>query len=137
MPIRFFVLILMLATSVFAIACGNDSAEKAVTGTVVETGKDLDQDARGLAAAAREGEAAKLAKDADASAREATKTMETPGGIEAAADEVVENIERSQNSMDETYEQDRAAGESVAEAAGDAYEAVLEIPEEKKQAEER
>lgn len=50
---------------------------------------------------------------------------------EAAAEEVADNVENSEELMEETYDKDRAAGEGRVEAAGNAYEAVLEAGREK------
>ncbi len=47
------------------------------------------------------------------------------------ADVIGENVEKSQEIMDKTYREDRAEGEGVVEAAGNAYQAVLEAGREK------
>jgi hypothetical protein len=49
----------------------------------------------------------------------------------AAAEEIEDNVENSEKLMEETYDKDRAEGEGVVEASGDAYEAVLEAGREK------
>jgi len=51
--------------------------------------------------------------------------------VKAAAEEVEANVENSEKLMEETYDKDRAEGEGVVEASGDAYEAVLEAGREK------
>lgn len=51
--------------------------------------------------------------------------------IEVTAEELEENVEHSEKLMKKTYEADRKEGESVVEASGDAYEAVLEAGREK------
>jgi hypothetical protein len=53
------------------------------------------------------------------------------GEAEAAGEEVEENVEHSEKLMEETYESEREAGTGSVEAAGDAYEAVLEAGREK------
>lgn len=46
--------------------------------------------------------------------------------VEEAAEELEENVEHSEELLKKTYEEDRAEGEGRVEAAGNAYEAVLE-----------
>ncbi|MDG2333460.1 MAG: hypothetical protein P8Q97_04475 [Myxococcota bacterium] len=50
---------------------------------------------------------------------------------EATADELEDNVEHSEELLEDTYDEKRKEGESVVEAAGDAYEAVLEAGREK------
>jgi hypothetical protein len=50
---------------------------------------------------------------------------------EAGAEELEENVEHSEELMEETYDKERKEGAGVVEAAGDAYEAVLEAGSEK------
>jgi hypothetical protein len=68
--------------------------------------------------------AAALEKQAAGAAREAGETLEA-------------NTERSAKIMKETYDEQRKAGEGAVTAAGDAYEAVLEEPIEREEAEEQ
>ena len=51
--------------------------------------------------------------------------------VKAAAEEGEGNVKHSDELMEETYDKDRAEGEGPVEAAGDAYEAVLEAGREK------
>lgn len=51
--------------------------------------------------------------------------------------ELTENVEESARVYDETYDDARSEGENAIEAGGDAYNAVLEIPEEKEEREEK
>ena len=51
--------------------------------------------------------------------------------VKAAAEEAEANVDHSEELMEETYDKDRAEGEGRVEAAGDAYEAVLEAGREK------
>ncbi len=53
------------------------------------------------------------------------------GEAEAAAEEVEENVENSEELMEETYDAEREDGTGRVQAAGDAYEAVLEAGREK------
>ena len=46
--------------------------------------------------------------------------------VEAAAEELEENVEHSEELLEKTYDEDRAEGEGRVEAAGNAYESVLE-----------
>ena len=56
--------------------------------------------------------------------------------VEKEAEVLEENVERSARVMKETYKVEREEGVGRVEAAGDAYEAVREIPLEKAAAEE-
>ena len=51
--------------------------------------------------------------------------------VEEAAEELEENVEHSEELLKKTYDEDRAEGEGRVEAAGNAYEAVLEAGREK------
>lgn len=51
--------------------------------------------------------------------------------VEHAAETVEQNVEHSAKVEGKTYETDRKEGTGPVESAGDAYEAVLEIPGEK------
>ena len=53
------------------------------------------------------------------------------GEAEAAAEELEENVENSEELMEKTYDQERAEGTGRVEAEGNAYEAVLEAGREK------
>ncbi|MDE0886643.1 MAG: hypothetical protein OSB70_14040 [Myxococcota bacterium] len=67
--------------------------------------------------------------------------MATPGAVlaghhlvdeaEATADELEDNVEHSEELLEDTYDEDRKEGEGTVEAAGNAYEAVLEAGREK------
>lgn len=48
-------------------------------------------------------------------------------------DELSENVENSARVYDETYDAARKAGEDRIEAGGEAYDAVLDIPEEEEE----
>jgi len=61
---------------------------------------------------------------------EAADTLETPGGVESAAEKISEDVENSARFYDETYDSARKR-EGAIEAGGDAYDAVLDVPEEK------
>ena len=51
--------------------------------------------------------------------------------VKAAAEEAEGNVEHSEELMEETYDKAREEGEGRVEAAGDAYNAVLEAGREK------
>ena len=51
--------------------------------------------------------------------------------VEETADELAENVEHSEELAKKTYEADRKQGEGRVEAAGNAYEAVLEAGRDK------
>lgn len=59
---------------------------------------------------------------------------EATDAVEKAAKGLEENIEKSNRVYEETYDEARERGEDAIDAAGDAYNAVLEIPEEEKKA---
>ena len=53
------------------------------------------------------------------------------GEAEAVAEELEDNVKHSEELTEKTYEEERAAGTGRVEAAGNAYEAVLEAGREK------
>jgi hypothetical protein len=53
------------------------------------------------------------------------------GEAEAAAEELKDNVEHSEELEEKTYDDERAEGTGRVEAAGNAYEAVLEAGREK------
>lgn len=113
-----------------AAGCGDQTAgERAETGP-----PSLEQEARGLEKAAETGAAARTAAAVEEGAEQAAQDVEEQGAA-ATAKEVGEtlegNVERSAQAYDDTYRKERAAGEGVAGASGDAYEAVLDEPDEK------
>jgi hypothetical protein len=71
---------------------------------------------------ASEGASGKAAAAVDDAAHQAAEAVDTKG----AARQLEANVEQSLETEKETYEKKRAEGEGVVEAAGDAYEAVLE-----------
>ena len=124
------VLLLALALTVISAACG-EQAERAVE-SVDEAADVVDWEARELVDAAKEGGAADTAKAVEAM-RETVDALEKKrGGAEAVAEELSENVENSARVYEETYDAARERGEGAIEAGGEAYEAVLDIPEEKK-----
>lgn len=52
-------------------------------------------------------------------------------GEEGVVEELEDNVEHSEELLKKTYEEDRAEGQGRVEAAGNAYEAVLEAGREK------
>ena len=56
--------------------------------------------------------------------------------VKHAAEGVRENAKDATEVYEETYKEDRKKGEGRVEAAGDAYEAVLEVPKERTEADE-
>lgn len=56
--------------------------------------------------------------------------------VEAGAEKLSENVDDSAGVYDETYDAARERGEGAIAAGGDAYNAVLEIPEEKEEEKE-
>lgn len=52
--------------------------------------------------------------------------------VEETARELEENVGNAAETMEDTYAEKRAEGEGRVEAAGDAYNEVLEVPEEEK-----
>jgi hypothetical protein len=110
-----------------AAGCGDRNAEQgAATGS-----PDLEQEAHGLEKAAETGAVAHTAEGVDEVAKQAAKDVEEQG-VEATAKEVgktlEENEERSAQAAEDTYREQRAAGEGAVQAGGDAYQAVLEEP---------
>jgi uncharacterized membrane-anchored protein YhcB (DUF1043 family) len=78
---------------------------------------------------ASEGASGKAAAAVDGAAGQAAEAVDTKGAVQAAEDaarQLEANVEQSLETEKETYEKKRAEGEGVVEAAGDAYEAVLE-----------
>ncbi len=71
-----------------------------------------------------------LAREAEMKAAEkaraaAVKARQTVEGAAEDLEHVGENIKESKETLEKTYRADRARGEGVVEASGDAYEAVL------------
>jgi hypothetical protein len=88
----------------FSVACGEQAAD--------------------VTSAAKTGEA-----KVEAAAKATDDTTETAKKELASATEMLEdNVEQSTKDMKDTYDAKRAEGTSAVEAAGDAYEAVLEEP---------
>lgn len=52
---------------------------------------------------------------------------------EAVAEDLADNVERSAEIEKDTYDEARERGEGAVQAAGEAYEAVLEVPDEEEQ----
>jgi len=67
------------------------------------------------------------------SAKDAVQSAEEH--MDAAGEKLEENVDRSNEILEETYDKARAEGEGAVEAAGDAYNAMLEEPEKEKEAE--
>lgn len=64
--------------------------------------------------------------DARQEAEQAATQDEAAADLEKAAETTAANVERSAETMKETYDEKRAEGEGRVEAAGDAYNKVLE-----------
>lgn len=112
-----------------AAGCGDQTAgeraEKSPPG--------LEQEARELEQAAETGAAARTASAVEKGVEQAAEDVEEQG-VAATAKEAGEklegNVERSAQVYEDTYQEKRAAGEGVVDASGDAYDAVLEEPDE-------
>ena len=96
------------------------------------------KEAEELGSAAREGGAAQAGRELEAAERAAAPDVDAKGLADAArdaADSAVDtaraNVEESERTFQETYDAARKSGEGVVEAAGDAENAVLAIPDEK------
>ena len=92
--------------------------------------------AQGLENAARDGAAAQAARDAEKAAHAAVAEVEAKGAegsAEAAARDLEGRVERSAEIAKQTYDDSREDGEGRVEAASDAYEAVLEAPDQEAQ----
>ena len=90
------------------------------------------------AEAAREGAAASAGEAALGLARDAAEAVDARGavgaaeaGVDAAADETLRNLDTTTKAGEEAYDEARKRGEKRIEAAGEAYDAALEVPEEK------
>jgi len=141
MPTRLTVMLLVLALAAFGAACRDEGpterAVEAVDNAEREAAGVLGDEARGVVDAAEEGAAPRTAKAVDRAAREAVDKVETPGGAEAVAEELSENFENSARVYDESYDAARKRGENAIEAGGEAYDDVLDIPEEETEAKKK
>jgi hypothetical protein len=133
---RFQALLVGLALVGFAAGCSEDrgSAQQEAR----EAGQVVGEEARGLGDAAEQGAAAKAARDAEATARQAAAQLAAEGAAAAAeqdadavGDSLRKNIDETRSAAEEAYEEDREEGEGRLEAAGDAYNAVLDVPRDK------
>jgi hypothetical protein len=108
-----------------AAACSDrDAGERADTGS-----PGSEQEARSLEKAAETGAAARAAAGVEEDAEAAAQEVERKG-VAATAKKVGEtlegNVERSAEAYEDTYREERAAGEDAVEASGEAYDAVLD-----------
>jgi hypothetical protein len=124
----------VVAVTLFGVGCSDQGlkqdAQKAAKAVAEEAGE--------LGAAAREGAAAQAGRDLEAAGRAATDAVDSEGiagaarnAADSAAETARANVEESARTELETYHAARKSGEGVVEAAGDAENAVLAIPDEK------
>jgi uncharacterized protein HemX len=108
-----------------ALGCSQETPENAE--------RQAEAGARGLEDAAQKGAAAASAEAAEKAAKAAAAELEARGAeasAKAAAEDLEARVERSAEIMEDSYDDSRAQGEGRIEAAGDAYDAVLEEPHE-------
>jgi hypothetical protein len=136
MSIRFTVGVLFVALVALVAGCRGE-----------EAGRDqsLQQEASSAAPPAQEQapqpgvrgfeEAGKdVAKGAETAAKDAEEAAKDAAGV---AKEIPGNVEESAHVYDKTYKAERKKGDNPLEAGGDAYDSVLEIPDEQKTEEQK
>ena len=118
-----FALTALVMVPAFAQAHGDDHAAKHETEAKVDAAE-----AKAKAALTRTEALAKEAemKAAAKAKAAAAKTKKAAKGAAEDLGHVKENVKESEEILKKTYREDRAKGEGVVEASGDAYEAVLE-----------
>jgi hypothetical protein len=126
--------IALAAAALCAVGCGEQRVERDAKRAENTVAKEAEE----LGSAAREGAAARTARDLEAAegvAAEAIDQKGIAGAAGQAADDVADtaraNVEESTRTAEETYDAARKSGEGVVDAAGDAENAVLAIPDEK------
>lgn len=109
--------------------CGDKKAEEGAAAPL----PGLEQEAQGLEHAAEKGAVAGAAGAVERGAEQAAKDVEKQGVVGTAKDvgkDLEGNVERSAQAYDKTYQEKRAAGEGVVGATGEAYDSVLDEPDE-------
>jgi hypothetical protein len=130
--IRIWQMAAILAVGI-ALACGDrgDGTRAEIEQAAKRSAGDAEQAAREMARDADKGAAARGARAVVTAAREVADDVEADG-VEATADSAAktldDNVERSLQVGEETYDAARADGENDVEAAGDAYDAILAEP---------
>jgi hypothetical protein len=139
MRIAFASAAMVVVWATFGVACGERDTAETAGEAAEESAGDLRQMAEALAGAADEGAVARGVRAAGGVSREAAHEVEdhgVVGAVEEGADVLRGNVEHSTQVAGQTYRDEREQGVGRIEAAGVAYEAVLEIPKTKAAAEE-
>lgn len=121
---------LVLVLAVIGVGCGEEP-ERVVQGAH-DADAIVEQEAHALVDAAKEGGAADTARVVDQAARAAVDTLGKQGGAEAVAEDLAGRVEDSAGAYDKAYDAARASGDNPIEAGGEAYDAVLDTAEERK-----
>jgi hypothetical protein len=124
----------LVASTLIGVGCSDQGAKQDARNAA----KAVAEEAGELGAAAREGAAAQAGRDIEAAGRDAADAVDREGVVDAArnaagsaADTARAKVEESARTEQEAYDAARKSGEGVVEAAGDAENAVLAIPDEK------
>jgi len=128
---------IVFAWGTFSVACGHQGATRGEgTDEVAEArAGGVRQKAEGLKSAAKSGALARAERSVEEVGRKAAHEVREHGlvgAIEEGAQVLEENVQHSTIVAKDTYRAEREQGVGRIQAAGDAYEAVLEIPKKKK-----
>jgi hypothetical protein len=123
----------VVASTLLSVGCSEQSVKEEAQSAAKVVAEVVEE----LGEAAREGSAAQAGRDLEAAGRAAADAVEAKGLEQAAQDEAASvvdtaraNVEDSTRTEREAYDAARESGGTVIEAAGDAENAVLAIPNE-------
>ncbi len=128
-------LVIVLTALAFGVACQGESPREsadAEANLVSEEVKELGDAARTGAAADAARAIGQAGRDTADQIRQGGALAAAESGVKDVAEKLEKNVENAAKVAEESYDSARKKGEGRLEAAGEAYNAVLDVPEAEK-----